>query len=87
MARRMTGSGAMNFSYRQNAARPVAPMRSGTRVRQCDHGYMTPPQVSGIRNDVMDPMKRMEPIQSTRRSFDAIDEGRKLSFKKRGTMM
>jgi hypothetical protein len=61
-------------------------MTKGTSVRQLVQAYITPPQVIGIKKDVVLPTNMTVPTQSTRRSFDARLDGTKLSLRKRGIM-
>ena len=49
--------------------RPHIPSISGTRVRNEDHANMTPPQETGMRNEVVDAVRRKAPTQSKSRSL------------------
>ena len=85
MASRIAGSAATYFSYKQKPSIPTAPMMSGRSVRHDDQSYMMPPQVRGMRKDVMLATKMKDPTQSTRRSFAAMLSGIMLSRRKSGT--
>lgn len=61
------------------------PMISGARTRQESHAYESPPHVIGIRKLVVDPMKRIDPIQSTLLSLSASELTLKASTRVRGT--
>src|SRR6266403_1644330 len=56
-----------------NTPNPTRPIIKGNRTRADDHGYRTPPHVSPITTDVVDPVTRMFPLQASEVSFKAHD--------------
>lgn len=62
------------------------PSISGTRVRNEDHAYMTPPHQTGMRNEVVDRVKRKAPSQSKRRVLLATPPGGRCSRRQYGSV-
>ena len=65
--------------------RPQIPIISGTRVRKDDHANMMPPQETGMRNEVVDAVRRIAPAQSKRRSPLARRPGGRSSRRQKGS--
>ena len=66
--------------------RPQVPSISGTRVRNEDHANKTPPQETGMRNEVVAAVRRIAPAQSKCRSPLARRPGGRCSRKQKGSV-